>query len=213
MNNGHGCWRKLSRHTGSPIPVPSGVGLAMLTAARLAISNTYNTQPHPQNHVPSYFSPTQNADGSQSGAIMKPFVPKLLRVAFSAFLALIVIVLFLRPPFSGSLYYRKSSPPITIENGSLPAEFHPEALEGIDWSRFAYVQYVTNAEYLCNSVMLFEALHRLGSKADRLMMYPSNFAIDSDGGSREAFLLRKAQDVYSVTLVPIEIQRRSGHDG
>ncbi len=37
----------------------------------------------------------------------------------------------------------------------------------VNWSRFAYVQYVTNSAYLCNSVMLFETLHRLGSKADR----------------------------------------------
>ncbi|KAK9251415.1 nucleotide-diphospho-sugar transferase [Lipomyces tetrasporus] len=67
-----------------------------------------------------------------------------------------------------------------------------DELNGIDWSRFAYVQYVTNTAYLCNSVMLFEILHRLGSKAHRLMM-----------------LLRQARDKYGVKLMPIEIQRRA----
>jgi hypothetical protein len=38
--------------------------------------------------------------------------------------------------------------------------------ERLNWSDFAYTQYVTNTNYLCNSVMLFESLHRLKSKAD-----------------------------------------------
>ena len=42
--------------------------------------------------------------------------------------------------------------------------------DGVDWSRFAYVQYATDQLYLCNSVMLFEILHRLESRADRLLI-------------------------------------------
>ena len=80
-----------------------------------------------------------------------------------------------------------------------------------DWSEFAYVQYVTNLPYLCNSVMLFESLHRLGCKPDRLMMYPSEFSLDDD--SIESRLLTKARDEYRVILKPIEVQRRtSTHD-
>ena len=75
-----------------------------------------------------------------------------------------------------------------------------------DWSEFAYVQYVTNLPYLCNSIMLFESLHRLGCKPDRLMMYPSEFSLDDD--SIESRLLTKARDEYRVILKPIEVQRR-----
>lgn len=83
----------------------------------------------------------------------------------------------------------------------------------VDWSQFAYTQYVTNTAYLCNSVMLFEILHRLGTRADRLMMYPAHFLAGEDSESREAKLIRKARDEYGVKLQPIEVQSRSGHDG
>lgn len=82
--------------------------------------------------------------------------------------------------------------------------------KSIDWSQFAYVQYVTNLPYLCNSVMLFESLHRLGCMPDRLMMYPSKLSLEDN--STEAQLLRKARDEYGVILNPIEVQRRKGHD-
>ncbi|KKA19942.1 Golgi Precursor [Rasamsonia emersonii CBS 393.64] len=98
------------------------------------------------------------------------------------------------------------SPPSSSYDGS-----RPDLLSGIDWSRFAYVQYVTNTAYLCNSVMLFETLHRLGSKADRLMMYPSSYEVDGSN-SEESKLLRKARDQYGVKLMPIEIQRRASGD-
>ncbi len=98
-----------------------------------------------------------------------------------------------------------------------PYSSHPTnpacAENNVDWSRFAYTQYVTDVEYLCNSVMLFEILHRLGSKADRLMMYPANMSPDPASGRIESRLLLKAQNEYNVKLLPIEIQHRSGGDG
>jgi len=87
----------------------------------------------------------------------------------------------------------------------------PIALEGkLDWKRFAYVQYVTNTAYLCNSVMLFESLHRLGTKADKLMMYPAQFV--PGASTKEGKLLAKARDVYGVKLTPIDVQRRTSND-
>ncbi|KAJ5544972.1 hypothetical protein N7535_006641 [Penicillium sp. DV-2018c] len=80
----------------------------------------------------------------------------------------------------------------------------------VDWSRFAYTQYVTDTAYLCNSVMLFETLHRLHSKPDRVMMYPSEFPLD--GNITESRLLRKARDEYNVKLVPIRVQSRASGD-
>ncbi|KAH8812977.1 glycosyltransferase family 8 protein [Xylogone sp. PMI_703] len=82
----------------------------------------------------------------------------------------------------------------------------------VDWSRYAYTQYVTNTEYLCNSVMLFEILHRLGSKADRLMMYPSTMSVDPQSDSAEARLLLKAQNEYGAKLMPIQVQHRDSND-
>jgi len=86
----------------------------------------------------------------------------------------------------------------------------------VDWSRFAYTQYVTNSNYLCNSVMLFELLHKLDSQADRLMMYPSEMLIDP--GAKEATtddgrLIIKARDEYNVKLAPITVQSRKTNDG
>lgn len=81
----------------------------------------------------------------------------------------------------------------------------------VDWSRFAYTQYVTNSDYLCNSVMIFEALHRLGSKADRVMMYPNYMMKDPSiqyTKGRNKRLLLKARDEYGVKLVPIDVQHR-----
>ncbi|KAH6998865.1 nucleotide-diphospho-sugar transferase [Ilyonectria sp. MPI-CAGE-AT-0026] len=88
--------------------------------------------------------------------------------------------------------------------------FHTTA--DVDWSRFAYTQYVTNSEYLCNSVMFFEALHRLSSRADRVMMYPSRMLGSDDDDSSDARLLIKARDEFKVKLVPITVQHRDNAD-
>ena len=72
-----------------------------------------------------------------------------------------------------------------------------------NYSRYAYVQYATNFIYLCNALMLFESLHRLGSTADRLLLYPSYMteAIKDlevkgaeDAGSDDGSVLRRARN-------------------
>lgn len=87
----------------------------------------------------------------------------------------------------------------------------------VDWSRFAYTQYVTDSDYLCNSVMIFEALHRLGSKPDRVMMYPKYMLADPGAGASSAEkgnaqLIIKARDEYGAKLVPIQVEHRDGQD-
>ncbi|KAI6768638.1 hypothetical protein HG531_010827 [Fusarium graminearum] len=82
----------------------------------------------------------------------------------------------------------------------------------VDWSQFAYTQYVTNSEYLCNSVMFFEALDRLSSQADRVMMYPSKMFMSENDTSRDIELLVKARDEYNVKLVPITVQHKDNAD-
>lgn len=83
----------------------------------------------------------------------------------------------------------------------------------VDWSEFAYTQYVTNGAYLCNSVMFFEALHRLSSRADRVLMYPSTMLESEQDTSDNARLILKARDDYNAKLVPVTVQHRNGADG
>ena len=117
-------------------------------------------------------------------------------------LLLLLTYLLASPQYIGKLRSAGSGPP-------------PPAKDGVDWSRFAYVQYATNQVYLCNSVMLFEILHRLDSRADRLLMYPSSFIIETDGDGSESLesrLLKKAKDEYHVNLQPVKVQHREVGD-
>ncbi|KAL8724898.1 MAG: hypothetical protein Q9181_006633, partial [Wetmoreana brouardii] len=78
--------------------------------------------------------------------------------------------------------------------------------KNVNWSRYAYFQYATSTAYLCNSVMLFEALDRLGSKADRVLLYPEQWDTQIESPTdRDSQLLVKARDWYKVRLVPVDI--------
>ncbi|KAL9131335.1 MAG: hypothetical protein Q9217_000714 [Psora testacea] len=88
------------------------------------------------------------------------------------------------------------------------APIHAPSLiyKNIDWSRYAYSQYATNSAYLCNAVMVFESLSRLGSKADRILLYPQEWDLEISGTSdRDSQLLVKARDWYHVKLIPVDI--------
>ncbi|TID06264.1 Glucose N-acetyltransferase 1 [Colletotrichum higginsianum] len=90
----------------------------------------------------------------------------------------------------------------------------PPGQHDVDWSRFAYVQYVTDSHYLCNSVMFFERLEHVQSKADRVLMYPSTMVDPqaTEGGRPDADLVLRARDAYGVKLVPITVQHRQSAD-
>jgi hypothetical protein len=77
----------------------------------------------------------------------------------------------------------------------------------IDWSRFAYTQYATSLTYLCNALMVFEALHRYGSRADRVLFYPQDWdLVVSDDKDRTSQLLMLAKEEYNVRVVPVPIE-------
>jgi alpha-N-acetylglucosamine transferase len=79
----------------------------------------------------------------------------------------------------------------------------------VHWSDFAYVQYVTNGHYLCNSLMILEALYLSVTKADRVLMYPEDWTDPEDNAhdaTAESKLLAQARDLYSAKLVPIQVQ-------
>ena len=90
-----------------------------------------------------------------------------------------------------------SAPPEITPSGS--AEY-----SGFDWSRFAYSQYATDEQRLCHSLMIFESLHRLGSKADRVLMYPHTWQ-NEPADSRIQRLLAKAHNHYQVKFSPVHI--------
>ncbi|KAL3461830.1 nucleotide-diphospho-sugar transferase [Aspergillus heterothallicus] len=102
---------------------------------------------------------------------------------------------------------RQTSESLNPPGNNQPYTF--QTVDSINWSSFAYMQYATNAAYLCNSVMLFERLHRLTSKADRLMMYPNTFSANEKDTSYESRLLRKARDEYGVELMPVKVQTQT----
>ena len=86
--------------------------------------------------------------------------------------------------------------------------------KSVDWSYYAYSQYATNSAYLCNSVMVFEALDRLGSKADRILLYPEEWDLEITSLSdRDSQLLVKAREWYNVKLVPIQVQKFETNKG
>lgn len=88
----------------------------------------------------------------------------------------------------------------------------PEPDDGIDWTRYAYVQYVTDEEYLCNSLMMFESLHRLGSKADRVLLYPQQWELYPKVPTWISKFIRKAQDDYKVHIAPVRPQYTESGD-
>ncbi|KAK5703860.1 hypothetical protein LTR97_002873 [Elasticomyces elasticus] len=79
----------------------------------------------------------------------------------------------------------------------------------IDWSRFAYAQYVTNDAYLCNSIMIFTSLRTLGVRADLLMMHPEDWSVGNDTVSGR--LLLQAIEL-GVRLAPVRVQHLEGGD-
>jgi alpha-N-acetylglucosamine transferase len=80
----------------------------------------------------------------------------------------------------------------------------------IDWSRFAYVQYATNSDYLCNAVMIFERLHQSGSRADRVLIYLTQYSLKGTATSWQQTLLQKARDEYNIKLKLVELISREG---
>ncbi|KAM3420036.1 hypothetical protein BST61_g3346 [Cercospora zeina] len=77
-------------------------------------------------------------------------------------------------------------------------------MDATDWSQFAYTQYATTEDHLCNSVMIFESLARLDSKADRLLMYREAWSTEID--TTTGRLLLQAREKYGVKLQPVTVQ-------
>ena len=81
-----------------------------------------------------------------------------------------------------------------------------ESAGAIDWSKYAYSLYATDSATLCHALLVFDALARLGSKADRVLFYPNYWdTVIRDADDRDSQLLVMARDKYGVKLQPIQL--------
>ncbi|WPH00508.1 Hypothetical protein R9X50_00333700 [Acrodontium crateriforme] len=80
------------------------------------------------------------------------------------------------------------------------------AKTSLDWSRYAYVQYATDEHNLCNALMVFEALERHGSKADRVLLHHPEWATRAEGGvDHNSDILTRAERNYRVKLKAVQV--------
>jgi hypothetical protein len=55
--------------------------------------------------------------------------------------------------------------------------------------------------------MVFEALHRLGSRAQRVLFFPRDWDVTvEDSRDRDSQLLAMAKEKYNVMLIPIDME-------
>ncbi|PKY03740.1 nucleotide-diphospho-sugar transferase [Aspergillus campestris IBT 28561] len=105
------------------------------------------------------------------------------------------------------LFWPKSDPP---PYQAAPRQSHVD-YDLVDWSRYGYTVYATSSAYICNALMVFEALDRLGSRAKRVLFYPEQWDVfmESDRGRDESLLVAAAER-YGVQLVPVDAQMMRG---
>lgn len=133
---------------------------------------------------------------------------KILRRTVLAISILAILVYFTPSDRRAILYHNNIwGSPLPPPTNAVQSAISAPVVE-VQWSDFAYCQYVTTLEYLCNSIMAFEALARLGAKADRLMMFPDDWTVDNN--TSEGKLLVKARDDYGVKLVPVRVESFPG---
>ncbi|KAK1995287.1 glucose N-acetyltransferase [Colletotrichum falcatum] len=69
--------------------------------------------------------------------------------------------------------------------------------------RFAYVQYATDLDYLCNAVINFHRLSLLGARHDQVLIFPDKW---TEGDTREAGIIKKVkQELPHLVLRPFAV--------
>lgn len=66
----------------------------------------------------------------------------------------------------------------------------------------AYIQYVADKGKLCNSIMILAELDRLGTAADKVLLYPHSWVADEEGTWSR--LLRVAEQRYGVVVKAVD---------
>ena len=81
----------------------------------------------------------------------------------------------------------------------------------VNWKNFAYSLTAIDGASLCHAVLVFDALARLGSKADRVLFYPNTWDTRVDSAKdRDSQLLVMARDEYGVKLQPTKVLAAQG---
>ena len=124
-------------------------------------------------------------------------MPQPVRLVTSICAVFLVILVFM------TYSYR------SFQQTQAPQDARPRP-DGVDWSKFAYFQYATNLEHLCNSAMMFERLHSLDSKASLLLVYTNRYS--PDGNDDAGFLLRKMRDQFKAVLKPVDVLHKDTDD-
>lgn len=137
-----------------------------------------------------------------------------------AILSMLSITFFFHWDGSEGINFAKLN--VKQENTTLPAPEEPLVPDGTDyikvnWNDFAYVQYATDIDYLCNSAMIFEQLHNLQVKAQKVLIYPIEWGVpgedtllppeDPEKDTKEQFILQRIRDDFDVTLKPVALIR------
>lgn len=163
-------------------------------------------------HNSPFFIPEQHEFNVQRRIKEKPTLKQIVkskrfRIIIYAILAIFIFLYLNKKAHQLDLWGHLTGPSCYYT-----PPFRPPFLYGsnkTDWSRFAYALYATDTQYLCNTVMLFETLHRLGSKADRVLMYSEDFNLGATSQNANVELLLKAKNEYDVKLVPIKVQHNN----
>ncbi len=168
------------------------------------------------------YTPVPAADRDTTTSTARPFTQNLRGCLSSkAFLRTLLVILSLllavnlffpaRDQLEKYGYIKPADKEAYLQGNAEGSEILDEALPSdgsVNWSQYAYCQYVTSKEYLCNSLMIFESLIRLNARAERLMLYPEEWMVGDESITGQ--LLAKARDEYGVRLVPIVVQRFNG---
>ncbi|KAF9873841.1 glucose n-acetyltransferase [Colletotrichum karsti] len=107
-------------------------------------------------------------------------------------LVLLVSIALIILLFASAILLAPENRPASVEI-STPEEFawKPTWTTEEVQPKFAYVQYATNMDYLCNAVINFARLRRYGAREDLVLIHPNEW---SKGNSREATALARLRD-------------------
>jgi hypothetical protein len=130
----------------------------------------------------------------------------LSKPAHALYLALALSLVF--------ILWHISSPSIPLEVVITPTFTTAANDPAIQWTKYAYVQYVASPDELCKAVMLLSEVKETYSPALRVLMYPSDWSLktvnESDSGrplTHIARLLHFAVDEFKIILQPTDILR------
>lgn len=143
-------------------------------------------------------SESRRAARPQAASTAQLLRSKPARLAYGVLLFISIIICLRKV----HVYDRLTGPSCYFRDPVAPNDHWRTA--NTNWGKYAYSLYATDAEHLCNAVMIFEDLRQYGSKAGRLLLYADTLDIN-DGESREGRLLAKARDELGVNLQPVKV--------